>query len=147
MKSDGLYSNFWAGMTQNYYYLRTERYEPIVYGEQVGCHDVAMIHSAVLIDLRTFHSDRLTYESRNLPGYDGPDDDIITFAMSANKSGNFIRKNSLFSISLQYGFRCRNTFDCMQRWKLWIYYCPVGKSRYFKWRRRQIDQSQNRNSE
>ncbi|XP_029047412.1 glycosyltransferase 25 family member [Osmia bicornis bicornis] len=87
LKSDGLYSNFWAGMTSDYYYLRTDKYEPILFREETGCFNVPMIHSAVLIDLRTHLSDRLTYDPKNLNHYDGPTDDIITFAVGANKSG------------------------------------------------------------
>ncbi|XP_014487037.1 PREDICTED: glycosyltransferase 25 family member isoform X2 [Dinoponera quadriceps] len=86
LKSDGMYSNFWAGMTAEHYYVRTDRYEPILYREETGCHDVPMIHSAVLIDLRRRDSDRLTYKAEKLIGYDGPVDDIITFAVGANKS-------------------------------------------------------------
>lgn len=87
LKSDGMYSNFWAGMTAEYYYVRTDRYEPILYREETGCHDVPMIHSAVLIDLRRRDSDYLTYKAEKLISYDGPVDDIITFAVGANKSG------------------------------------------------------------
>lgn len=86
LKSDGLYSNFWAGMTNDYYYLRTDRYEPIFYREEKGCFNVPMIHSAVLIDLRRRVSDSLTYDPNNLKAYDGPTDDIITFAVGANMS-------------------------------------------------------------
>ncbi|XP_011701587.1 PREDICTED: glycosyltransferase 25 family member isoform X2 [Wasmannia auropunctata] len=86
LKSDGMYSNFWAGMTAEYYYLRTELYEPILFREKTGCHNVPMIHSAVLIDLRRSYSDRLTYKAEKLTRYDGPVDDIITFAIGANKS-------------------------------------------------------------
>lgn len=89
LKSDGLYSNFWAGMTDDYYYLRTDKYEPILYREERGCFDVPMIHSAILIDLRKYASDRLTYKPRNLDQYTGPTDDIITFAIGAQKSGRF----------------------------------------------------------
>jgi len=87
LKSDGMYSNFWAGMTVEHYYLRTELYEPILFREKIGCHDVPMIHSAVLVDLRKHYSDRLTYKTERLTVYDGPMDDIITFAVGANKSG------------------------------------------------------------
>ncbi|XP_071636842.1 glycosyltransferase 25 family member isoform X2 [Temnothorax longispinosus] len=86
LRSDGMYSNFWAGMTAEHYYLRTELYEPILFREKIGCHDVPMIHSAVFIDLRRRYSDRLTYKAEKLTGYDGPVDDIITFAIGANKS-------------------------------------------------------------
>ncbi|XP_015608067.1 glycosyltransferase 25 family member [Cephus cinctus] len=87
LKSDGMYSNFWAGMTEDYYYVRTERYKPILNREEVGCLEVPMIHSAVLIDLRKSDSDFLTYKSDRLKFYDGPKDDIITFAIGANRSG------------------------------------------------------------
>ncbi|XP_076622754.1 glycosyltransferase 25 family member [Colletes latitarsis] len=85
LKSDGLYSNFWAGMNSNYYYLRTDRYDQILFREETGCFDVPMIYSAVLIDLRKYASDGLTYDPNNLDQYDGPIDDIITFAISAKK--------------------------------------------------------------
>lgn len=87
LKSDGMYSNFWAGMTTEHYYMRTDRYEPILYREDPACYDVPMIHSAVLIDLRRYDSDHLTYKAEKLISYDGPVDDIITFAVGANKSG------------------------------------------------------------
>ena len=87
LKSDGMYSNFWAGMTRDYYYVRTDRYTPILKGEYSGCLEVPMVHSAVLIDLRRKTSDLLTYSLENLPAYDGPKDDIITFALAANRSG------------------------------------------------------------
>ncbi|XP_071878104.1 glycosyltransferase 25 family member [Bombus fervidus] len=86
LKSDGLYSNFWAGMTSDFYYLRTEKYEPILFREIKGCFNVPMIHSAVLIDLRKHISDLLTYDPKNLNQYSGPIDDIITFAVGANNS-------------------------------------------------------------
>lgn len=87
LNSVGLYSNFWHGMTENYYYLRTDDYEPVLNRENEGCFVVPMIHSCVLIDLRKSESDRLTYVPENVPNYDGPRDDIITFALSANRSG------------------------------------------------------------
>ena len=87
LKSDGMYSNFWAGMTENYYYKRTDEYLPILNRENItGCFSVPMVHSAVLIDLRKEASDLLTYESENCPSYNGPRDDIITFALCANFS-------------------------------------------------------------
>ncbi|XP_029658681.1 glycosyltransferase 25 family member [Formica exsecta] len=85
LRSDGLYSNFWAGMRE-YYYMRTDLYEPILLREKTGCHNVPMVHSAVLIDLRRYDSDRLTYKSEELIAYNGPEDDIIIFAIGANKS-------------------------------------------------------------
>ncbi|XP_031840465.1 glycosyltransferase 25 family member isoform X2 [Nomia melanderi] len=87
LKSDGMYSNFWAGMNSNYYYLRTDKYNRILFRTETGCFDVPMLHSAVLINLRKRASDLLTYDPHNLDWYDGPTDDIISFAVGANKSG------------------------------------------------------------
>lgn len=86
LKSDGLYSNFWCGMTNEYYYERTESYKPILNREQIGCFNVPMVHSCVLINLRLKVTDQLTFVSEKIENYDGPKDDIITFAISANKS-------------------------------------------------------------
>lgn len=86
LKTDGLYSNFWSGMTEDYYYQRTEDYKPILEREKEGCFEVPMVHSCVLIDLRRVHSDLLTYDPDKIPYYDGPIDDIIAFAVSANRS-------------------------------------------------------------
>lgn len=90
LKSDGLYSNFWCGMTNNYYYKRTSDYEPILQQKTKGCFKVPMVHSSVLIDLRFQITDYLTFRRDLLPNYTGPLDDIITFAMSANFSGKII---------------------------------------------------------
>lgn len=87
LKSDGLYSNFWSGMTSDYYYQRTEDYKPIATREKTGCFPVPMVHTCVLIHLRQESSDLLTYDPSTLKDYDGPQDDIITFALSANLSG------------------------------------------------------------
>ncbi|KDR07691.1 hypothetical protein L798_02745, partial [Zootermopsis nevadensis] len=87
LKSDGMYSNFWCGMTEEYYYLRTEDYKPTLQRERVGCFHVPMVHSSVLVDLRRASSDGLTFVSSKVPDYKGPHDDIITFALAANKSG------------------------------------------------------------
>ncbi|XP_011498095.1 PREDICTED: glycosyltransferase 25 family member isoform X2 [Ceratosolen solmsi marchali] len=87
LKSDGMYSNFWAGMSENYYYKRTEEYESILTKTKIGCFNVPMIHSAILIDLRRKDTDFLTYDSQYFNLYNGPRDDIITFALSANYSG------------------------------------------------------------
>lgn len=87
LRSDGLYSNFWCGMTPEFYYRRTEDYSQILSRKKKGCFSVPMVHSAVLIDLRAVMSDNLTYNPENLHGYNGPHDDIITFARSANMSG------------------------------------------------------------
>ncbi|BES98199.1 glycosyltransferase 25 family [Nesidiocoris tenuis] len=87
LRSDGLYSNFWCGMSSEYYYMRTEEYGPILNRKKRGCFTVPMVHSSVLINLRSAASDGLTYDPQALKGYQGPFDDIITFARSANMSG------------------------------------------------------------
>lgn len=86
LKSQGLYSNFWHGWTEDYYYLRTDDYKPILYREKTGCFAVRMVHSCVLINLNHVDSDYLTYVPEKVPNFDGPRDDIITFAISANRS-------------------------------------------------------------
>lgn len=90
LKSDGLYSNFWCGMTENYYYKRTHDYAPIVERKNKGCYQVPMIHSSVLIDLRFQITNYLTFRHDLVPNYTGPLDDIIIFAMSANFSSEFV---------------------------------------------------------
>lgn len=98
LKSDGLYSNFWCGMTEEYYYLRTDDYKPTLQRERIGCFHVPMVHSSVLIDLRRASSNGLTFVSSKVPDYKGPHDDIITFAIAANKSGMY--RNGIFYMHL-----------------------------------------------
>lgn len=93
--SDGLYSNFWGGMTSEYYYQRTDEYKKIYSYDEQGLFTVPMVHSAVLINLNDERSDTLTF-NRTLLGERFsiapndleliPIDDIITFALSANYS-------------------------------------------------------------
>ncbi|XP_023218835.1 procollagen galactosyltransferase 1-A-like [Centruroides sculpturatus] len=77
------YSNYWCGMTSDGYYKRTNDYMPILEREKIGCFDVPMVHSAVLINLRHKQSLKLTYDLAKLANYTGPIDDIIIFANSA----------------------------------------------------------------
>ncbi|XP_040583666.1 glycosyltransferase 25 family member [Lepeophtheirus salmonis] len=83
LKSVGLYSNFWAGMSETYYYERTKEYEPLLERKKVGCHLVPMVHSCFLINLNHEDSKYLTFIPEKIPDYDGPEDDIIVFALSA----------------------------------------------------------------
>lgn len=93
--SDGLYSNFWGGMTSEYYYQRTDQYKKIYGYEEQGRFTVPMVHSAVLINLNDERSDMLTF-NRTILGERFaiaqsdleliPIDDIIIFALSANYS-------------------------------------------------------------
>ena len=50
--------------------------------KKVGCHEVPMVHTAVLVDLRQEESDLLTFLPDNIADYPGPSDDIIVFALS-----------------------------------------------------------------
>lgn len=93
--SDGLYSNFWAGMTPEYYYQRTDKYKTIYNFDQQGQFDVPMVHSAVLINMNDKRSDLLTFNKTILGARFSlndvelsivPIDDIIIFALSANFS-------------------------------------------------------------
>ncbi|XP_050499113.1 glycosyltransferase 25 family member [Diabrotica virgifera virgifera] len=86
LRAEGLYSNFWHGMTDDYYYQRTEEYTPVLRRENQGCFTVPMVHSCVLIDLRRRESEYLTYVPSKIDKFDGPNDDIIAFAISANRS-------------------------------------------------------------
>lgn len=93
--SDGLYSNFWGGMTSEYYYERTDQYKKIYNFDEQGRFIVPMVHSAVLINLNDKRSDMLTF-NRTILGEQFslasneleriPIDDIIIFALSANYS-------------------------------------------------------------
>lgn len=84
LTSIGLYANFWAGMTETFYYRRTDEYKQILNRKKVGCFEVPMVHTAVLVNLQHEESDLLTYNPDNIPGYPGPEDDIIVFALSAS---------------------------------------------------------------
>lgn len=96
--SEGLYSNFWCGMSDDYYYERTDEYKEIYNSQKSGNYPVPMVHSAVLINLKKSLSSLLTFDRQKLiqnqrkirfesRKYDGPIDDIIIFAISANSSG------------------------------------------------------------
>ncbi|XP_053684624.1 glycosyltransferase 25 family member [Sabethes cyaneus] len=87
--SDGLYSNFWCGMTADYYYQRTDEYKEILNFDKSGQFQVPMVHSAVMVNINVMQSINLTFDAKRLPPgqYKGPQDDIIIFAMSANYSG------------------------------------------------------------
>ncbi|KAG5670382.1 hypothetical protein PVAND_000652 [Polypedilum vanderplanki] len=104
--SEGLYSNFWCGMSSDYYYRRTENYKKIRQYDLLGEHKVPMVHSAVLVDLKRISSDFLTFNATTLnhfytnKHFDGPIDDIIIFAIAAN----FSNTEMFISNSRFYGF-------------------------------------------
>lgn len=94
--SDGLYSNFWCGITEDYYYQRTDDYMKIYNYEKRGEYPVPMVHSAILVNMNDKRSDQLTFNRSVLSeryGLDDayqakiPMDDIIIFSLSANYSG------------------------------------------------------------
>lgn len=85
-----LYSNYWCGMGLDYYYRRTDEYKPIRERENKGCHRVIVVHSCFLVDLRQVESQRLTFVPENINGYNGPHDDVITFAISGYWTGKTI---------------------------------------------------------
>ncbi|XP_037085406.1 glycosyltransferase 25 family member-like isoform X2 [Pollicipes pollicipes] len=88
LRSHGAYSNFWAGMDQDFYYKRTERYPVIYKHKEQGCFAVPMIHTCVLADLRLVGSDGLTFVYSKMAVPRGPEnDDVITFALSARQAG------------------------------------------------------------
>lgn len=121
LRSESLYSNYWCGMSDDYYYKRTDEYHEIYNSQKIGVFSVPMIHSAILINLNyestrhylTFDKERLIklqqdlkIESYNeneaekcLP-YKGPMDDVIVFAISANCS----RIPLLISNDMSYGY-------------------------------------------
>lgn len=74
-------------MTENYYYQRTEDYERILNRVDQSCFEVPMVNTAVLVSLRRVASDHLTYDPRKIKSYNGPEDDIIAFAISAKSNG------------------------------------------------------------
>ena len=93
--SDGYYSNFWCGMSADYYYERTDDYKEIYQYDKRGQIAVPMVHSAVMINLNDRRSDSLTFDRDRLVERFAlnefqknriPIDDIIIFAISANYS-------------------------------------------------------------
>eukprot|EP00058_Branchiostoma_floridae_P008205 XP_002593693.1 hypothetical protein BRAFLDRAFT_107673 [Branchiostoma floridae] len=87
LESSTAYSNFWCGMTEKGYYMRTDEYMPTIERKRRGVFPVPMVHSTYLVDLRREGSRQLSYDS---PGEDyfGPEDDIIQFAWSARTSAH-----------------------------------------------------------
>jgi hypothetical protein len=79
-----------------------------------------MVHSSVLIDLRQASSNGLTFVSSKVPEYKGPHDDIITFALAANKSGRYKKFNSSVSLDLLGEIRSLHTLSCISGVPLYI---------------------------
>ncbi|KAA0203617.1 hypothetical protein HAZT_HAZT002377 [Hyalella azteca] len=83
----GKYSNFWGGMSEDYWYVRTDQYLDILEKKQKGCFSVPMVHSFVLVNLKVSDTDYLTFNPDNVQGHLLPLDDIIAFAVSAREAG------------------------------------------------------------
>ncbi|KAI1280848.1 Glycosyltransferase 25 family member [Halotydeus destructor] len=77
----GTYSNFWAGMTENGYYKRTDEYLPILERQKIGLFEVPMIHSCIFINLRFQAASNISF----VPKDDHPYDDIIALALTAKE--------------------------------------------------------------
>ncbi|XP_062136533.1 glycosyltransferase 25 family member [Drosophila sulfurigaster albostrigata] len=122
LHSEGLYSNFWCGMTEDYYYQRTDEYKEIYHSRKVGVYEVPVVHTAVLIDMNyagarylTFDREKLQQmqqESEQQPVYNGPVDDIIVFAISANSSGVPLRVSN--EIAFGYLMQPLETTDSLE---------------------------------
>ncbi|XP_066250477.1 glycosyltransferase 25 family member [Euwallacea similis] len=143
LESEGIYSNFWHGMTEDYYYLRTKGYTQILKRENVSCFAVAMIHSCVLVDLRRAESDFLTYRPDKIKDYQGPYDDMIAFGLSAslNNIPLYICNEELFGyipIPLDQDDDMSSDFDHLLNIKMEIlnsgqhWHLTKGLSRYVK---------------
>lgn len=95
LESQSLYTNFWGGMRENYYYKRTHEYLMIKKREKIGEAEVPLVNSAILVNMNMVNSKYLThnksvlinYEINSSETYDGPWDDQIVFAISAKYAG------------------------------------------------------------
>lgn len=95
MKTESLYSNFWGGMRENYFYKRTEEYMRIQKREKVGEFKVPLVSAVILIDLNNPKSKYLTHDKVKLVTmdingsgrYNGPFDDMIMLAKSTDYAG------------------------------------------------------------
>ena len=76
------------------YYKRLPEYLDIVERKAVGCFEVPMVHTVLLVNLRHKISQELAYTAPG--GYNKPEDDINLFSFAALKSG--MRQN--YSIDL-----------------------------------------------
>lgn len=97
--SPSSYTNFWGGMNNKGYYLRTDEYFPIRNNEINGTFAVALVHSTYLIDLRTKKSRDIQY----LPlrkDYKYDFDDIIIFACHCKS----VRIDMYVDNSVFYGY-------------------------------------------
>ncbi|CDS37514.1 procollagen galactosyltransferase 2 [Echinococcus multilocularis] len=91
-----VFSNFWGDITEEGYYKRSQDYFALQRRHKEGIFSVAMIHTAVLVNLRHTRKKRLAFKPLN-SGYTGPIDDIIIFARNAQLQGiDFYLDNRVF---------------------------------------------------
>lgn len=64
--SESLYSNFWCGMSEEYYYQRTDEYKEIYHLKKVGSFPVPMVHTAFLVDMNHKGVRNLTFDKSKL---------------------------------------------------------------------------------
>ncbi|VEL20179.1 unnamed protein product, partial [Protopolystoma xenopodis] len=81
-----VYSNFWGAMTEEGYYKRSDNYFDLQKRVSLGIHPVAMVHSALLVNLRNLVARQINYSPRP-DTYQGPVDDLIIFARIAQTAG------------------------------------------------------------
>ncbi|KAM7543262.1 hypothetical protein Aperf_G00000013533 [Anoplocephala perfoliata] len=81
-----VFSNFWGDMNEDGYYKRSHDYFALKHRHKVGVYPVAMVHTAVLINLQHTRKHRLAFDPPPA-GYNGPNDDIIVFARNAQAMG------------------------------------------------------------
>lgn len=56
--------------------------------QNIGCHEVVMLHSVTLIDLRRIATTKLYYNPEG-KDYNGPIDDVMVFAHSVAEASMF----------------------------------------------------------
>ena len=65
LNSLGRYSNYWGGMSDQYWYVRTDEYMDILDRKIKGCYSVPMVHSCVLVNLKIAETEQLTFVPTN----------------------------------------------------------------------------------
>lgn len=94
--SSDMFSNFWGAMTEEGYYKRSSNYFQIQRRQIEGVFSVAMVHTAILVNIRDPTGAKIAYDPPP-PGYVGPSDDMILFARSAQHVGaEFLLDNREF---------------------------------------------------
>ena len=82
----GSNSNFWGAMTEHFWYKRSDDYFDIRQLKQVGCKDVALVHSCVLINLWGKSTDMITFNASKIGNHKVPFDDLVAFGVSVAKA-------------------------------------------------------------